>query len=72
MCRQETQTGWAWTPTPDTEHFRPDHLLHNLGKRAVSGGFVTVGAQAAKFVLNFSAAAVLAGLLTPKEFGLVG
>lgn len=33
---------------------------------------MTVGAQAAKFVLNFTAAAVLARLLSPKEFGLVG
>ncbi|MBZ5623487.1 MAG: lipopolysaccharide biosynthesis protein [Acidobacteriia bacterium] len=58
--------------TPDTEHFRTDHLLHNIGHRAVSGGVVTVSAQAAKFVLNFAAAAVLARLLSPKEFGLVG
>src|SRR5260370_2091528 len=56
----------------ETEHLRTDHLLHNLGNRAVSGGFVTVGAQAAKFLLNFTAAAVLARLLSPKEFGLVG
>jgi O-antigen/teichoic acid export membrane protein len=56
----------------EAEHLRTDHLLHNLGKRAVSGSFVTVGAQAAKFVLNFAAAAVLARLLSPKEFGLVG
>jgi O-antigen/teichoic acid export membrane protein len=55
-----------------TEHLRTDHLLENLGKRAVSGGFVTVGAQAAKFILNFASAAVLARLLSPKEFGLVG
>lgn len=54
------------------EHLRTDHLLHNIGRRAVSGGFVTFGAQAAKFVLNFTAAAVLARLLDPKEFGLVG
>ena len=58
--------------TPVAEHFRTDHLLHNLGKRAVSGGFVLGGAQAAKFAVNFAAAAVLARLLTPKEFGLVG
>lgn len=56
----------------ETNHLHTDHLLHNLSKRAVSGGFVTVGAQAAKFVLNFAAAAVLARLLSPKEFGLVG
>lgn len=33
---------------------------------------MTIGAQAAKAVLNFAAAAVLARLLTPREFGLVG
>src|SRR3954463_11692793 len=55
-----------------TEHFRTDHLLQNIGGRAVSGGFVTVGAQAGKVVLNFSCAAILARLLDPKEFGLLG
>jgi len=54
------------------KHLRTDHLLHNIGRRAVSGGFVTFSAQAAKFILNFTAAAVLARLLEPKEFGLVG
>lgn len=54
------------------EHFRTDHLLKNIGHRAVSGGFITVGAQAAKFILNFAAAAVLARLLSPRDFGLVG
>ena len=55
-----------------SEHFRTDHLIRNIGARAVSGGFVTVGAQAAKFLLNFLAAAVLARLLSPKDFGLIG
>jgi len=54
------------------EHFRTDHLLQNIGHRALSGSFVTLGAQAAKFALNFAAAAVLARLLSPKDFGLVG
>jgi O-antigen/teichoic acid export membrane protein len=54
------------------EHLRTDHLLHNIGRRAVSGGFVTFGAQAIKVILNFTGAAVLARLLEPKDFGLVG
>ena len=54
------------------EHLRTDHLHHNIGHRAVSGGFVTFGAQVAKVMLNFTGAAVLARLLEPKEFGLVG
>jgi PST family polysaccharide transporter len=54
------------------KHFRTDHLLANIGHRAVSGGFITVSAQAGRFVLNFAAAAVLARLLNPRDFGLVG
>lgn len=47
-------------------------VFNDIGARAVSGGFVTTAAQAAKAVLNLVSAAVLARLLTPKEFGLVG
>lgn len=54
------------------EHLRTGHLLHNIGHRAVSGGFVTFGAQAGKFILSFAGAAVLARLLEPKDFGLLG
>jgi PST family polysaccharide transporter len=57
---------------PEAQVLSTDHLLHDIGSRAVSGGFVTIGAQAAKFVLNFTGAAVLARLLTPRDFGLVG
>jgi len=54
------------------EHFSTDHLLGNIGSRAVSGGFITIGAQATKFSLNLMSAAVLARLLSPRDFGLVG
>lgn len=56
----------------ESEHLCTEHLLQNLGARAVSGGVITVGAQFARFVVNLSAAAVLARLLNPQEFGLVG
>lgn len=56
----------------EDQHLRTDHLLNNIGSHAVSGGFLTVAAQAAKFVLTFAGAAILARLLSPKEFGLVG
>jgi len=58
--------------TESSEHFGTDHLVANLAARAVSGGFVTVGSQAAKFALNLISAAVLARLVTPEEFGVVG
>ena len=68
--------GTVGTPasSEDTQrkHFRTDHLLSNIGHRAVSGGFITISAQAGKFILNFAAAAVLARLLSPGDFGLVG
>jgi len=57
---------------PEPEPFRTDHLLPDIGNRAVSGGFVTVSAQGAKFALNLVSAAVLARLLSPNDFGLVG
>jgi len=56
----------------NTEYFRTDHLVQHLGKRAISGSLVTTAAQGAKFVLNLTSAAVLARLLGPEEFGLVG
>lgn len=54
------------------EHLCTEHLLHNIGKRAVSGGFVTVATQVSRFALNITGAAILARLLSPREFGLVG
>ena len=54
------------------EFFRTDHLLANLGSRAATSGAVTALAQGAKFLLNLAAAAILARLLLPEDFGLVG
>lgn len=56
----------------NAENFCTDHLVQNLGKHVISGGFVTVAAQGVKFVLNFTSTMVLARLLSPMEFGLVG
>ncbi|HVZ82749.1 MAG TPA: lipopolysaccharide biosynthesis protein [Terracidiphilus sp.] len=53
-------------------HLETDHLLPDIGHRAVSGGVVTIAAQATRFALNFGAAAILARLLSPRDFGLVG
>lgn len=59
------------TSAANAEHFRTDHLLQNLGKHAVSSGFVTAAAQGAKFVLTLTGVVILARLLSPEEFGLV-
>ena len=53
-------------------HFRTDHLKADLGKRSARGGVVTLAAQACKFGLSMSSAVVLARLLTPQDYGLIG
>jgi len=53
-------------------HFRTDHLKADLGKRSARGGVVTLAAQACKFALSMSSAVVLARLLTPQDYGLIG
>ena len=53
-------------------HFRTDHLQENIGRRSARGGMVTLGAQLLKFVLSTAAAVVLARLLTPEDYGLIG
>jgi|SRR5436190_7137150 len=53
------------------EHINTDHLLPNLKLHTISGGAITLSAQAAKFVLNLAATVILARLLAPRDFGLV-
>lgn len=56
----------------DPERFlATDHLIDDLGGRAMQGGAITVVAQAAKTVLQFGAIILLARLVTPDQFGLV-
>ncbi len=53
------------------QHIKTDHLLPNLKRHTISGGVVTMSAQAAKFALNLASTVILARLLTPRDFGLV-
>ena len=43
----------------------------SLGRRAARGGTITVLAQFARFIVQFSATLVLARILAPQDFGLV-
>jgi PST family polysaccharide transporter len=52
--------------------FSTEHLQSNLKSRAVKGGAITIVAQGFKFTLNLVANVVLARLLTPDDYGLVG
>jgi O-antigen/teichoic acid export membrane protein len=57
--------------TASEEHFATAHLLADLKRRTISSGFVTISAQAAKFLLTLGSTMILARLLTPRDFGLV-
>ncbi len=65
----------ATSPAPEAgrneRHFRTDHLLTNLGKRAFSGGIVTIVSQGLRFGLYLALTVVLARLLSKPDFGLV-
>lgn len=53
-------------------YFDTDHLEQNLKRRSVRGGAVTIVAQASKFVIKLGSTAVLARLLVPEDYGLIG
>lgn len=53
-------------------HFRTDHLQDALGSRAARGGAFTLAAQVGKFLISTAATIVLARLLTPEDYGLIG
>lgn len=53
-------------------HFRTDHLETDLGGRSARAGAVTLVAQVLKFVIATVATIVLARLLTPSDYGLIG
>src|SRR5438874_13296726 len=53
-------------------HFRTDHLQGDLGRRSASGGAVTLTAQVCKFLISTASTIVLARLLTPEDYGLIG
>ena len=53
-------------------HFRTDHLQKDLAGRSTRGGAVTLSAQVLKFVVSTAATILLARLLTPQDYGLIG
>lgn len=60
-------------PARDPErHLRTDHLMQDLGGRTTRGGATTVISQGLKFVAGIATTIVLARLLTPQDYGLVG
>jgi O-antigen/teichoic acid export membrane protein len=56
----------------ENRHFRTDHLKADLGRRSARGGAVALSAQVLKFVISTAAAILLARMLTPQDYGLIG
>jgi PST family polysaccharide transporter len=54
------------------KNFRTDHLKANLGADTVRGGLTTVVWHIIKFVVALFATAVMARLLSPNDYGLIG
>ncbi len=59
-------------PRPGSEHFDTTHLKRDLKGRSLRGGAITVLASVAGFVISMGGTAVLARLLAPSDFGLMG
>ncbi len=52
--------------------FHTEHLEQDLKTKAVRGGSFTVAAQGVRFLLQLVSTAVLARLLLPEDYGLIG
>jgi len=53
-------------------HFRTDHLGDDLGSRSMRGGAITLAVQIVKFLISTASTIVVARLLAPQDYGLVG
>ena len=56
----------------DNRLFDVEHLKDGLKERSIRGGAITLTAQVARLVVRTGATVVLARLLSPEEFGIVG
>ena len=56
----------------DQDYFSNQNLTTDLKGRSVRGGAITILAQGSKFVLQLGSTALLARLLTPNDYGLIG
>jgi len=54
------------------DFFATEHLTTTIASRTARGGVVTIVSQGLKFALSIAATAVLARLLSPHDYGLIG
>ncbi len=53
-------------------YFERNHLMADIGGHTVRGGAVTILSHGLKFAVGIIATAILARLLTPQDYGLIG
>ena len=70
MTQERPQEDTA-RPNPP-EYFMTDHLQADLAARTARGGAVTVVSHSLRFVITIAATAVMARLLKPSDYGLIG
>lgn len=69
----ESQTHNQPPPEDDrARFFRTDHLQNDLGGRSARGGAIALFSQACKFAVSMGSTIVLARLLAPQDYGLIG
>lgn len=54
------------------DFFDSDHIINDLASKSARGGTITLVSQGVLFVLTFFRIVILARLLTPEDFGIVG
>lgn len=52
--------------------FESEHLSKDLGRKSVRGGVITMSAQGVSFAINLGRMMILARLLAPADFGIIG
>ncbi|HKE56203.1 MAG TPA: lipopolysaccharide biosynthesis protein [Pyrinomonadaceae bacterium] len=60
------------TDSRHDHHLETDHLLPTIEGRTVKGGAVSIVSHGLKFIVTLIATAVMARLLTPEDYGLIG
>jgi O-antigen/teichoic acid export membrane protein len=56
----------------ETDQLNASHVKHDLRRRSVRGGAVTLASQGTKFLLTMGSTAILGRILLPSDFGLLG
>ncbi len=72
QSEQEDPTPAGSRPAASDQFFRTDHLMDTIGGRTARGGVVTMASHGLKFAISIIATAILARLLSPQDYGLIG